>query len=442
VCLIASRAHILETGQDERVPVKFASRTTADHRAMPPNRQSVTSVIRSLSFAAEDLDLDLDLSSFVTESKYAPLAVGESLSQPQPKQRRQEGGGEIELSSDETAPSAAPQREQQQYQHQQETGRKENKASYWAWPFLSKRRKDSVEDDAAAAANAGAEVENSARRRELETTGEWGDELARRREVVAQILDDATSTANIETGLKRDAAAKAVSAQTVFNSGSPKGADGYWNWDAENDTKENANVPSSTLSATRIEENLKMESVRIEVHSHSPQTRGESREGYWNWDTLTPEEERRRKVESILEDERARTALSAEHIESNLEKMSILLDVERHAKADSNEYWSSSQDAVAAVRDPHTHGPIHPSHAYWDWCPPTTSEEKRQGVFDQVLAEDDTRRALLAARMQEIQRREAEEHAAMERERWNSGDVGMDMGGYMMDAGGCEYWDM
>mmetsp|Transcript_12190 Transcript_12190/g.35697 ORF Transcript_12190/g.35697 Transcript_12190/m.35697 type:complete len:408 (-) Transcript_12190:92-1315(-) len=407
---------------------------------MPPNRQSVTSVIRSLSFAAEDLDLDLDLSSFVTESKYAPLAVGESLSQPQPKQRRQEGGGEIELSSDETAPSAAPQREQQQYQHQQETGRKENKASYWAWPFLSKRRKDSVEDDAAAAANAGAEVENSARRRELETTGEWGDELARRREVVAQILDDATSTANIETGLKRDAAAKAVSAQTVFNSGSPKGADGYWNWDAEKNIA--AEAPSLTLSAAGIEENLKKECVRIKVHSHSPQTRGESREGYWNWDTLTPEEERRRKVDSILEDERARTALSAEHIESNLEKMSILLDVERHAKADSNEYWSSSQDAVAAVRDPHTHGPIHPSHAYWDWCPPTTSKEKRQGVLDQVLAEDDVRRALSAARMQEIQRREAEEHAAMERERWNSGDVGMDMGGYMMDAGGCEYWDM
>uniref|UniRef100_A0A7S4MDG8 Uncharacterized protein n=1 Tax=Odontella aurita TaxID=265563 RepID=A0A7S4MDG8_9STRA len=359
---------------------------------MPPNRQSAAAVLRSLSVE--------DLSGFVTESKYAPLTLDESSapaapSKPAPvelqlAEQQQAEVQQEQIEVEDAKPAAANYWDEAGEPEQAEE--EPESVSYWGWPSLAERQ-DSELDAAEAEEVAREEVER------------WETEVARREAVVAQILAEeaarsVVSTASIEANLIADAERRNASepVEIIRNTEVVKDAD-YWDWDAETDTQEL--VDNSAFAAAHIEGLLKKESIRIKVHSHSPQALGRPQQGYWEWDTLTPDQEKQRVIANILEDEKARLLLSSSRVEANLKNFSSSPSedvVMNEEKSDSYWDWDNQEE----VRAPHTRDPNHPSNSYWDWTPPVTADESKVAVIQRILADEAARQALSVSHIESI----------------------------------------
>jgi len=392
---------------------------------MAPNRHSASDVIRFLSFEGFR-------EAFVTESKHAPLTS-------EPLQ------GDIELHDNHEASSSAtaPQHIENYWDEaaaeskvQAERRRRGGAVGHDENPETHRSRSSLVEgQDAAAVEDGEAEECSQARGRE-----EWEAEVERRKAVVANIAEEEkarslVSTAGIVANLKSDAAKTRDDAEPteVVSQGGARGEKGYWTWDAKVD----AEREEAAFASARTEGLVKKEAATTSIQSHSPEESNEPEGIYWDWDAEMTKEEaaKQRLIAKILEDERARLVVSASRIETNLKNDAKTArppsssDV-RRSGVDSEDYWyhpfsaPPSEDVI--VKAPHASDPTHPRNKYWDWSPPLSPKDARQGVIDRIMADDEARRALSAARTQEVMERESERHAAMERERW--GDLGMGMG--------------
>mmetsp|Transcript_8852 Transcript_8852/g.16300 ORF Transcript_8852/g.16300 Transcript_8852/m.16300 type:complete len:494 (-) Transcript_8852:131-1612(-) len=358
---------------------------------MPPNRQSVASVLRSLSAN--------DLAGFVTESKYAPLtaSVDDEVASAVPAAPPAKAAAvEIEVEQEQEQAEA----EDYWYEAQPDQEEEEvNAESYWGWPSLVEQQ-DSVLD--------AAEAEDLAQQEQEE----WEAEVARREAVVAQILAEEkarslVSTDSIVKNLVADAvkARDAEPVEIVRNDQMEE--EDYWDWDDETDTPQDE-PDASAFAAAHVVDLIKKEAVRIKVHSLSPQVQGGgARENYWDWETLTPDQEKARVIANILQDEKARLLLTSSHVAENLKADANRSEtaVVRNEEKSSEDYWDwdgpkADQVTEPKVRAPHTQDPGHPNNSYWDWTPPVTEEESRDAIVQSILA-DEAARKLLSSSLSE-----------------------------------------
>ena len=106
----------------------------------------------------------------------------------------------------------------------------------------------------------------------------------------------------------------------------------YWMMPA-NRTAFKEQVAERLTSAAHMEDNLRVAAASaVDTPSHtnpahdaywtwnSEQQQGQipAHDSYWQWDTLTPEQEQQRVLANIVESERARQLLTADHIEKQL----------------------------------------------------------------------------------------------------------------------------
>jgi hypothetical protein len=124
-----------------------------------------------------------------------------------------------------------------------------------------------------------------------------------------------TSTSNIESNLR-----SSVNRSEGSSNGNRKDHDGYWTWD-ESSQKRIKDIPSRTVDP-------------------SPSF------DYWTWDTISPEDEKKKIIETILEEERIRQLLSSEHIEEQLRNSSFQLN---------------NKESHAVLP------PVSATGGYWDW---------------------------------------------------------------------------
>lgn len=394
---------------------------------MPPNRQSASALTRTLSSE--------HLTSFVQTTKFPPLTTEQ-------QQQQQQGHAEEKKEWEESAAKetiwtdAKPSAVHQEVESPKNWKTQEETESYWDWPQLSPRT-DSEAEKAEARDLAAAEEKS------------WNVEVARRQAVIDNVLaaEEArkiVSTGSIEANLRRDAerhskdavvskivadeeARKAVSldgivanllrdakrrrGQEIVSKNQEEAESEYWDWKDKNGVT--PKEAETILCASHIEEMLKKESRRINVHARVglQTSRGgdmQGKDNYWEWEMLTKDKDKIRIIESILEDERARLLLQSSHLESNLRK-----DAARGASAmgyvcrgeeSKEDYWAWDENAPSApssapsqdkASNNPTFLPPSSSGAYWDWSPPQTNEAC-QAAVDSILRDEAARRVLTA----------------------------------------------
>lgn len=110
-------------------------------------------------------------------------------------------------------------------------------------------------------------------------------------------------------------------------------------------------------------------------HSSLPAMQ-EQQQLYWYWPTLTPEEEKQRVIDTILQEERCREFLSVEHVEETISRQRIVL--------------SSQESSV----EPESNGGTESSDMpYWDWLSESHPFVESSLYWDEIASDDDEEEA-------------------------------------------------
>ena len=97
---------------------------------------------------------------------------------------------------------------------------------------------------------------------------------------------------------------------------------------------------------------------------------------YWYWPTLTPEEEKQRVIDTILQEERCRELLSVEHLEETISRQpTVLSSQESSVEPESNDGTESSD------------------MPYWDWLSESHPFVESSLYWDEIASDDDEEEA-------------------------------------------------
>jgi hypothetical protein len=130
-----------------------------------------------------------------------------------------------------------------------------------------------------------------------------------------EVANKLTSCSNIESNLR-----SIVIAEGSSNT-AKKEHDRFWTWTSDESRHQIKDIPA---------------------HSLDPNPSFD----YWTWDTISPEDVKKKIIETILEEERIRQLLSSEHIEEQLRKSSFQIN--------NKEFHHNIVPAVTTA-------------GYWDW---------------------------------------------------------------------------
>lgn len=103
-------------------------------------------------------------------------------------------------------------------------------------------------------------------------------------------------------------------------------------------------------------------------------------QSYWDWPTRTPQEEKQKLIDDIMEEERCRKVLSMLHVVDN---------IVRQSASTSNKILSEKPYQVSESYWEWTHEPS-PSEGYWEF--PATEQDEKKLIIQQIMKEEQVRK--------------------------------------------------
>jgi len=96
-------------------------------------------------------------------------------------------------------------------------------------------------------------------------------------------------------------------------------------------------------------------------------------QSYWDWQTLSPQEEKQQAIDNIMDEERARQLFSIAHVVTNVIRQSAEVSTthKHQASLQSDLYWQWS---------------VPSDNGYWQW--PNTPQDEKQMKIQQILYEE------------------------------------------------------
>jgi hypothetical protein len=214
-------------------------------------------------------------------------------------------------------------------------------------------------------------------------------------------------TSQVAQQAKRDPSTKKISAVTIIHAAhtcdSSHTSNKYWDWPTVDEAeKEKQDIIDSIVEEEKARKLLSIEHVEDNLQTNdnsksqliyaeptdndywcdgnedrATANKPTNMQSYWDWPTLTSQEENRKVIDSILEEDYVRQLLIVTHIAVNIIRQSADVSAPKEKRSpslQSDEYWDWSLPVETG---------------YWQW--PNSPKDKKSFRIQQILEEEISR---------------------------------------------------